>query len=205
MKIFIKWACFRTCWTILGVFGYDYNLLQVEWKPTQCLFYSCVPGYLEADFNIHGYWPSNFEGPSPEHCISFSYSMSLTTQAWAHKYWVSHKGNEEKFWKHEWNKHGKCVHPLVTCDDYFTTVLNLYHKLTIQKSLAHKSIAPSNTKLYQLGDFAKAFMHAVRISCIKNADKYYLNIIGFCYDTSHNWISCRPYKSNCGSGFILHT
>jgi len=30
------------------------------------------------------------------------------------KYWKDYQGNDESLWKHEWDKHGTCIHTLNT-------------------------------------------------------------------------------------------
>lgn len=190
---------------VLGVFAYDYNLLEVEWKPTQCLDHTCSAGYLSTDFNIHGYWPSNYDGSYPSFCSTIPFRITSTTQSLLQSCWVSYDGDPTTFWEHEWEKHGTCVVPTVTCDSYFTNTANLYLGLAILKSLNTNGIVPNDSKLYQVSDLAKVFKYTVQIGCTMISTSYYLNTIGFCYDANNNWFSCKASTSNCGSGFILHT
>ena len=112
---------------LAGVWSYDYNLLAVEWKPTQCITRSCPSGYLSNDFNIHGLWPNNWDGSYPSYCSSAPFNILPETQNLLMTCWLSYVSTDPKsFWEHEWSKHGTCVTPSISCNDYLNTTATVF-------------------------------------------------------------------------------
>ena len=68
-------------------------------------------------WTIHGLWPDNCDGTYNSFCdpareytnitaILTSYKKNELLE-YMKKYWKDYAGNDESFWEHEWNKHGK--------------------------------------------------------------------------------------------------
>ena len=82
----------------------------------------------EFPFVIHGLWPQYSPGHWPTFCreqpFVFSRLKSLLPQLRAE--WHNYRGPDEKFWEHEWLKHGTCTG--MSEIEYFTKVLELSYK-----------------------------------------------------------------------------
>ncbi|PVU95803.1 hypothetical protein BB561_001599 [Smittium simulii] len=105
-------------------------------------------------------------------------------------FWPSNQGDDNKFWTHEWNKHGTCVSTLdPKCYDpntfikgedivaYFSEVLELTMNYDIYAALEAKDIIPitrvdKKSKLYSLNEFKEAikdrFKEYPSVHCIGN-------------------------------------
>eukprot|EP01006_Ploeotia_vitrea_P058846 TRINITY_DN70384_c0_g1_i1.p1 TRINITY_DN70384_c0_g1~~TRINITY_DN70384_c0_g1_i1.p1 ORF type:complete len:246 (-),score=18.66 TRINITY_DN70384_c0_g1_i1:113-850(-) len=111
---------------------FDFFLFVQQWpfgrsRPT------CVEG-----FTIHGLWPNYANGGYPANCSgpAFDPENLNSIRAKLNCAWPSDSGTNNKFWKHEWDKHGTCA---IAGDsrirnelNYFSDVLKLYyaHNLT---------------------------------------------------------------------------
>ena len=190
----------------VSAFAYDYNLFEVEWKPTQCKLNKCVSGYLSTDFNIHGLWPSNWDGSYPQFCNTDPFNITSQTQTLLMTCWLSYSSTPQSFWEHEWSKHGTCMSPLSPCDTYMNLVANLYLNKNFLKTLAIYNIVPSNTVSYSTATFLKTFSRSINVACSRVSNSLYLNNIGLCYDLKMNWINCvSPSTSTCGTSFLIPT
>ncbi|PVV02612.1 hypothetical protein BB560_002930 [Smittium megazygosporum] len=89
--------------------------------------------------------------------------------------WPSNQGDDNRFWTHEWNKHGTCVSTIepkcydpdtftkgLDVADYFKTVLDLVDKYPIYQILKSNNIVPTDVvkgkpkTLYELAQFKEA-------------------------------------------------
>ena len=184
--------------------SYDYNGLQVEWKPTQCKLNSCASGYLSTDFNIHGMWPSNWDGSYPSFCSSVPFAITNQTQQLLLTCWVSYTGPPQSFWEHEWSKHGTCVSPVLSTDVYFNTTANLFFKQSLLNKLSLNGIVPSATETYTVAKFNAAFNYPIYFTCSRVGNYYYLNSVMLCYNANFAQVACKnPPTPACGAGFLI--
>ncbi len=73
--------------------------------------------------------------------------------------WPSTEGDNEKFWKHEWEKHGTCAldkSPLKSQFLYFQQALKWNQKYDIGQFLRKHGINPNDEKKYQFSDIRNA-------------------------------------------------
>lgn len=183
---------------------YDYNLLTIEWKPTDCLVEQCPSYYLSENFNIHGLWPNNKDGTWPSYCNShYDFSVNSQTKAELENYWKSYNGNPTPFWQHEWTKHGTCVTPAVDPDTYFQTTVSLFKNLDLLNTLKNNGVTPDDNKQINKNDIYNCFNNIININCkSKNGNEYLWNI-QFCYDHNFNQIDCQKEYTNCGYNFYF--
>lgn len=80
-------------------------------------------------FTIHGLWSENME-----YCNGTDFNMNELSiidtelnKMWYSCYTNSSNYNNADFWKHEWDKHGKCFN--YTEYDYFNNVIELYKNI----------------------------------------------------------------------------
>ncbi|KAL0947455.1 hypothetical protein HGRIS_013562 [Hohenbuehelia grisea] len=124
----------------------------------------------EDSWTIHGLWPDKCDGGYEESCDpARSYDDisailndhgAKDTLDFMSQFWLDNKGDNEKFWKHEWNKHGTCMSTLEpTCLPngdvkgadavvYFQTTVKLFQGLPTHKWLADGGIKPSDNATY---------------------------------------------------------
>ena len=62
------------------VIAYDYQSLEITWRPTDCKFNKCELGYVSDDFNIHGLWPDYFNGSYPHDCKNLPFDITAETK-----------------------------------------------------------------------------------------------------------------------------
>lgn len=121
------------------------------------------------EFTLHGLWPDNCDGSFEQFCnasleidnpseiVSYYDEQLLKDMQY---YWKDFQGNDEKFWIHEFNKHGTCyttIKPECYAQDYsnridvydfFKAAIDLHKKLPTYKFLADEGIVPSTTETY---------------------------------------------------------
>lgn len=115
---------------------YDSYVFAVQWGKTVCLYTSGCESKVGViptnQMSIHGLWPSLKSGKILEPCnkgaeIAIKDSGSDIFMKMA-KYWPSLMGPNEKFWTHEYNKHGYCYSDVIqdfNPEKYFEKSLDL--------------------------------------------------------------------------------
>lgn len=82
-------------------------------------------------YTIHGLWPQYNDKDYPTFCkkVDFSIDKLKPIINNLNKYWCSNKGDNDDFWKHEYEKHGSCVFSDIDEFTYFNITLNLYYEV----------------------------------------------------------------------------
>jgi ribonuclease T2 len=180
--------------------SYDYHTLEVTWRPSDCKFSKCTNGYISEDFNIHGLWPDFWNGTYPSYCKKIPFNITEETKKQMKIYWKSFKGGDpSNFWQYEWNKHGTCMNPLLSCDDYFAKTLKLFNDMDIMKKLNDSGILPCNLKKYRIQTIVSAFNKKTIVQCRKLGESYLLTALRICYDLTFNVIDCVESQKKCGN------
>jgi hypothetical protein len=113
----------------------------------------------ESTWSIHGLWPQTDAHNYPTYCHKVNFDPKLLEPILdkLEQYWYS-QGNtlplDEKFWKHEYEKHGSCVYTPMTELEYFKNTIELYEQaleLGLPRSFYNpqtkKCLIPVNQKL----------------------------------------------------------
>ncbi|RUS13287.1 ribonuclease T2-like protein, partial [Jimgerdemannia flammicorona] len=156
-----------------------------------------IPGYGPSDaFTMHGLWPDTCSGgqsPSSGCDSSRTYSgLDNILSNYGDKqlyndmntYWPSDAGPNDKFWTHEWDKHGTCVSTLApTCygskykkyqdaHDYFKQALDLRAQYDLYAALDKAGIQPgSNPDDSEIHSAIQAaFGKDAKVDCDSNGD-----------------------------------
>ena len=83
----------------------------------------------EFPYSIHGLWPQ--EGVHAWHACpknhTFDTERLRVLLPQLHEHWHSSRGEDEDFWKHEWEKHGSCTG--LTEVEYFQKTLECFKKV----------------------------------------------------------------------------
>lgn len=88
----------------------------------------------ENQYSIHGLWPQNTTESYPTYCkpkAKFSMEVLNPILDKLEQYWYSNKRTiemDEKFWEHEYMKHGTCTFSPLTEKEYFSKTIELYEK-----------------------------------------------------------------------------
>ncbi|RYP26124.1 hypothetical protein DL767_008164 [Monosporascus sp. MG133] len=143
-------------------------------------------------------------------------SFASLTLEFMETYWKDNKGNDGRFWAHEFNKHGTCVSTLDTecydayktaqeLADYFTKAVDVFKTLPSYEWLAEADIVPSTTATYAraaIQDALKgAYNQTVIVNCNKNKElselRYHCNVLGSVQ--TGNFVTVEPLGSstNC--------
>tara|TARA_B110001469_G_C9637765_1_gene320067 strand:- start:2124 stop:2651 length:528 start_codon:yes stop_codon:yes gene_type:complete len=105
------------------------KVLHLLKDPTNFYYLSLIN---EADntWSIHGLWPQYKTNQYPTFCknIKFNIAKIKTIINDLEKYWYSKGEKDEKFWEHEYLKHGTCNFNNLDELSYFNTTLELFQK-----------------------------------------------------------------------------
>ena len=182
----------------------DYMLLDLQWKPSQCLRKKCPPSYTGNSFNIHGMWPNYFDGGHPEFCPSkYSYEVPSDLAKSLTQHWQSYKGDAAWLWRHEWTKHGTCLAKPLTCPEYLGRTVEAFLSLDVMDRLKAKQVEPGSVNVTNT-QVLSAFETEVKTLCHSYHGTVYLSSLRVCYSNDWKPIDCPPQKSgNCKAPFEL--
>ncbi|XP_078097161.1 ribonuclease T2-like [Mustelus asterias] len=131
------------------------------WPGSFCMTFSTqqcrIPEHVDG-WTIHGLWPGGKENCNRTWQLTHNDIDGLRDDL--DQYWPSLLKTESfKFWKNEWRKHGTCgaCADSMSCPHkYFSLVLELRTKFSIDTSLAAAGIKPSCNYSYTLEQFQSA-------------------------------------------------
>ncbi|KDQ33897.1 hypothetical protein PLEOSDRAFT_1091676 [Pleurotus ostreatus PC15] len=173
----------------------------------QTQFWDTEPANGPADsWTIHGLWPDRCDGTYDSFCdpsrdykdISqvLNSNDASDTLNFMKEYWLDRDGDHDKFWKHEWSKHGTCmstIKPTCLSDTehgadaaaYFDTTVKLFKDLPTHKWLADAGILPTDNQTFTYDALAEALKKgkgvSPRIDCKDQTLKevvWYFNVKG---------------------------
>ncbi len=85
-------------------------------------FWDTAPATGPVDsWTVHGLWPDRCDGTYESYCDRRRQYDDIGTTIqeedpelfeYMSVYWKDYKGDDERFWEHEWNKHGTCISTL---------------------------------------------------------------------------------------------
>ncbi|RWS28695.1 ribonuclease Oy-like protein [Leptotrombidium deliense] len=158
--------------------NFDYISLALNWGPGLCFLNQKCQKPFDNKWTIHGTWPSNERGRPPQNCCFLRFlDDNVIKQLYSklNEAWPSLYGSDEKFWQHEWEKHGTCAFAskqLQGQANYFGESLRLYKSIDINGWLAKHSIVPQplgERSVYPLEAIRSALSEShggrVRFSC----------------------------------------
>ncbi|XP_061185510.1 ribonuclease Oy-like [Saccostrea echinata] len=205
MLLLIERVCF-------GEKEWDLFVLSMTWPATLCKFSKlynkdhqrCITSDM---WEIHGLWPSLSNGArSPEYCnISHSFSPDEIRDILSklEKYWADELPGKNKyqFWKHEWEKHGRCatvVKATGTELKYFNTTIALRLKYDVDRMLSSADIKPGRS--YKLLDIKKAVSRKTgampRVLCGIYKRKAWISQLQICMNKDFKVTNCPSPKSS---------
>ncbi|KAK2955084.1 putative ribonuclease T2 [Blattamonas nauphoetae] len=130
--------------------------------------------------------------------------------------WISTRGSDDTFYKHEWEKHGTCSTDLLkTQKSYFEKTIQLHTQLNLAGILKGRGIVPG-TKVYQKTAVAAALKAGlgveVLLECQSIGGKSYLSGVNVLYAHKSTFPKINPsadyvraYAGKCPASFMLPT
>lgn len=203
-----------------GKTDYEMYLYVVSWPQTFCIKndYSYCSNKLKGlkkknIFRIHGLWPNMKNGPTND-CnedkdlpVNFESPIEIVMKERLNELWPSLKGSNNKFWVHEYNKHGLCYEEKIGKQGiyhYFSEALSLYDSLKIA-TLAEKVLNPASgkTEEYTYESLVTAFSTHLggiyyELTCEHKDNVQYFNDIRIYLDLNFNgMIKNKLNTTNC--------
>ncbi|POS84105.1 hypothetical protein EPUL_005117 [Erysiphe pulchra] len=172
-------------------------------------FWDTDPAVGPADsWTIHGLWPDNCDGSYPTYCSAapqyHNISDIISTASpslfkYMNKYWLPNRGSPDRFWEHEWNKHGTCVNTLaskcyskdqyiagIEVVEYFQKAVDLFKRLDTYKALSSAGILPSHDKTYSLKEIQETLTQITGQKAILNCHGAQLNEVWYSFNVQGN-------------------
>ncbi|KAI5059578.1 hypothetical protein GOP47_0025897 [Adiantum capillus-veneris] len=187
--------------------GFDFFYFVQQWPGSYCDLKQacCYPttGKPASDFSIHGLWPNYNDGSYPSNCAGSSYESALISdlKEELQAYWdtlACPSGDGEKFWSHEWEKHGTCSG--LDERSYFESTLALRKSIDLLAALQSAGIEPDDGS-YEVEDVQEALKQAIGhrpgLECNTNiSGKRQLYQVYVCVDTdASTLIDCPIFPS----------
>ena len=184
---------------------FDRFVFAQFWAPQSCrdLGSHCKFPHVSPVWTIHGLWPSSgYSAKHPFYCSGKEFNTSLLTglERRMDAYWFTYiKGSaNSEFWKHEWDKHGRCA---VSGDErivpdqraYFSRVISLYTQYNVSAILEESGIRPGSE--YSLDKFMSAFSAKLGVSVGLRCTGKSVSGVEMCLDIYLLPIQCK--LSNC--------
>ncbi|ODV92128.1 hypothetical protein CANCADRAFT_30381 [Tortispora caseinolytica NRRL Y-17796] len=153
-------------------------------------------------FTAHGLWPDKCDGSFEEFCDKSREVPSIKQELLSAgrsdlvdkmtEIWKSNNGLDDRFWTHEWNKHGTCIstlnsecypastQPLTDAIiDYFTKAIALFESLDTFQILADSGIVPSTTATYTFDEIINAIQAKTGQEPVIRCRSGYLNEVWY--------------------------
>lgn len=168
---------------------------------------------IKDKWTVHGVWPSNRNYRQQTQCLGderFETGQLQSIMDDMKTRWFSvTTGNDQKFWRHEWDKHGRCGHNVRGLDtmlNYFKKGLIWNKQYDVAAILAQHNIHPDNNVLMPVSSISNAIKSTIgaqpKIRCLKDE---YLSEIYLCFDDNLNIMDCYG-QPNCKKDiFYLET
>ncbi|XP_074655829.1 ribonuclease Oy-like [Tubulanus polymorphus] len=191
-------------------YEWDHLVFTRQWPQGVCMDFNhqhegeCfIPSDIKS-WTIHGIWPSEGTAHGPSDCkmsTPFDENAIKSLLPALHHFWPSYKANQPMtgFWKHEWEKHGRCASSLPSLSgeaNYFGRTIQLHQFYDIDSVLSKNGIVPSDDKEYNYDDIMNAmsegFGHPVSIQCFHNSltGKQYIEQIEMCIGKDLKVMDC---------------
>ncbi|KAK9119253.1 hypothetical protein Scep_017346 [Stephania cephalantha] len=194
---------------------FDYFYFVQQWPGSYCdtKRSCCYPksGKPAEDFSIHGLWPQYNDGSYPSNCdyhASFDPSAISDLKSRMEREWPTlacPSGDGDKFWSHEWEKHGTCSASYLDQHGYFEAALNLKERANLLKALQNAGIEPDG-RFYSLESIKEAiregtgYTPGIECNVDKSGESQIFQVF-MCADTSASkFIDCPSLlRRRCSS------
>mmetsp|Transcript_4652 Transcript_4652/g.13381 ORF Transcript_4652/g.13381 Transcript_4652/m.13381 type:complete len:225 (+) Transcript_4652:164-838(+) len=120
---------------------------------------NCVYHPTKERFTVHGLWKNFDTGRWPSFCSHerFDAAQLAPLRPALDAQWPSYYGPSEKFWAHEWTKHGTCAEDLFPREvAFFNATLRLHAENSLERALLLAGIRPDAQIRYTSADIVAA-------------------------------------------------
>ncbi|GAB4849885.1 hypothetical protein Ancab_004684, partial [Ancistrocladus abbreviatus] len=205
----------------------DHYILALTWPWGFCNTSSCSANPVPDRFTIHGLWPVGPPSPgqkattaknSLHHCKTgqpLDKRITGSLSGLLEYYWPNvttmRPADAEKFWEHEYMKHGSCCVPPLTQKEYFERPIELLQRYDILEQLLVNGNVKAGTPT-KVSTIMKSFsgrqpsdIKEPIVKCrqsSKTTTKWYLTELYLCLDSSaQQFVNCSNiYKANNACG-----
>ena len=156
-------------------------------------------------WTIHGLWPSRYGTNGPSNCKSqenFNVEKLQSILEDLKQFWpdVLNNPDPSSFWKHEWDRHGKCATEIDSIEnqlEYFKKGLELSWIHPIEKYLETFGITPGDS--YSADTILNSILAQTGFQAAIQCDKFGENLmeIRICFDKNFETISCEGAYGSC--------
>uniref|UniRef100_A0A7R9V9Y2 Uncharacterized protein n=1 Tax=Chlamydomonas euryale TaxID=1486919 RepID=A0A7R9V9Y2_9CHLO len=155
---------------------FDYFIFVRQWAGSFCSEHSCPKVHIHGyKFTIHGLWPEYKSGRWPQECDSnYPFDENKITDLLPElkEVWPTVFEDNERFWEHEWTKHGTCSLDVLPDEHaYFKAVLDLHAEYDLAAAFKAKGIVPSATKTYHRSELVDAVEDMFGVSARVHCDR----------------------------------
>lgn len=194
--------------------SYDMYVFALQWGKTMCVGgdSSCnskLSAIPKNEVSIHGLWPSLKSGAKMSDCNSGS-SISVKSDGSSvfnsmKTYWPSLNSNtNEKFWTHEFNKHGYCYSK--DYKTYFQKAMDVFKGKNLHRLILNAVGSQSGNYSISVSDLKTKLNNVLGgkyygLVCKSSGGKKYLSEIRITMDTNFSYI--KSTLSDSCSGTIL--
>ncbi|KAJ4847620.1 hypothetical protein Tsubulata_002726 [Turnera subulata] len=202
--ISLQTLIFTLTLTSTTAIDFNYSYLAVQWPPGYCAT-TGVQCVLERPknsyFTIHGLWPMKNGKGEVVNCNGKPFSGDqIYDRDLMEKYWPNFVSFDfDRFWKHEWNKHGKCTG--WSQSDYFRITLQRFLDYNVLAHLQGAGIQPSDQYKVKVNDISNALSNLnPQLKCARSErfQGYVLQEIHICVDASGSGIvKCNGPRNKC--------
>ena len=196
--------------------NYDSYMFAIQWPLGMCApegrsCYQRMKLTPKHASTIHGLWPG-FRGQRPIPDCNDGKTIDVKDDGSAlfiemKKFWPSLKGPNNKFWNHEFNKHGYCYTERIKTkkyQPYFYKGLEIlkdndYTHLVVNAIGTHKGDYKISFNDLKTALENKLHGSVFQFQCVNSGSNQYLSEIRIQLDLNFRRIS-TPFKSNCNKG-----
>ena len=159
---------------------------------------------------LHGLWPSLSSGNQLADCNQGNDIEIVDDGSEIFKfmevYWMSVFDSNEKFWEHEYNKHGYCFSQKTNNFDYknyFIAVMNLFKKYDLENIVTKAFGEVSNQNVsYSFAKFKESLQKVAPelmfdISCQSKHQVQYLKEIRFYFSQDFEPVENKAFRGGC--------
>lgn len=136
----------------MRISNYIIQLFKKLFRKDKRFYYLCLieDEIYPNNYCIHGLWPQYDKETYPKYCkeVEFNLKDLRVLIPDLKIYWKPKNiSNPEKFWEHEWRKHGSCIFKDITCFEYFFVTIELYKEFIRGKYKIKKKYKKGNSIL----------------------------------------------------------
>jgi ribonuclease T2 len=192
------------------------EVIKILFLDTLCLNSSQCKDVIKSipknSFTLHGLWPSNSSGKNNPVC-STGEEITIRddgSEIFDHmeKKWISYTSPNEKFWTHEYNKHGLCFmkkYNKQSFKEYFKFALEVFNRHNLDNIMLNAFDAEvSGERSFGVNELISKLQSVLgglifELDCKNYNGKQHLQEIRFYFDIDFEPFSFYPKRTDCNA------